>query len=268
MRLTFLGIASLAALLPSSAAPASEAAARVDSGSVKAESTPAEGPRVLRLPLPGETAWQPLTFRSIETHTRYSVRQDPEGQPAFRAESDCGASALTVPLPAGIDAARWPRLAWRWRVERALDVPEERSRSGDDFSARVYVLFRFEAERASTFERLQRGLGKRLFGVEMPGQTLNYVWASRVPVGAHWTSPYHEDAQLVAVRTNREGGASGWHESIIDWSADARRLFDPPPRSSPYALGLMTDADGVCGQAVAWYSDFRLLGPEKEGGSP
>lgn len=240
-----------------------------DSQSAPFEPSPAEK----ALPLPGDAAWQSLRFRSIETPTRYEVRADPEGRPAFRAVSECGASALTVALPPDVDATRWPRLAWRWRVERGLDVAGEQTKAGDDFAARVYVMFRFDAERASTFERLQRGLGKRLFGVEMPGRTLNYVWTSRVPAGESWTSPYHEDARLVAVESSQRGEAatttaaagpaSRWRETIIDWSLDAKRLFSPPPGSQPYALGIMVDADNVCETAIAWFSDFRLLGPAR-----
>lgn len=227
------------------------------------------GPTERALPAPGDAAWQPLLFRNIETPTRYEVREGPEGRPAYRATSECGASALTVALPADLDAARWPRLAWRWRVERGLDVPDEKSKAGDDFAARVYVMFPFDPERASTFERLQRGLGRRLFGVEMPGLTLNYVWTSRVPVGEAWTSPYHADAVLAAVESSRRtrdtpasGPDSGWRETIVDWAADAQRRFAAPPRSQPYALGIMVDADGTCESAVAWFADFRLLGPQ------
>ena len=124
-------------------------------------------------------------------------------------------------------------------------------------------------------DRLQRQLGRSLFGVEMPGQTLNYVWSSRVPIGQSWTSPHHPDARLVAVATSRpaagqaEHGEVGevgevgeWSEIVVDWAADAKREFGDAPRAAPYALAIMVDADAVCGRAAAWFSDFRLLGPE------
>jgi hypothetical protein len=221
------------------------------------------------LPQPGDPAWKPLRFRSIETPTRYEVRVDPDGRPAFRAISECGASAMRLALPETISAARTPRLAWRWRIEEALDVADETTRSGDDFAARVYVLFPFEPGRHGMLDRLQRQLGHSLFGVEMPGQTLNYVWSSRAPIGQSWTSPHHADARLVAVATSRpqagqaENSANGeWSEIVVDWAADAEREFEDGPRAAPYALAIMVDADAVCGRAVAWFSDFRLLGPE------
>lgn len=214
----------------------------------------------------GDAAWQPLEFRSIERHTNYEVRIDASGRSAFRAQSECGASAMSLLLPKDLDLTTTPRLAWRWRIERGLDITAETTRSGDDFAARVYVLFEFDADSAGPFERLERAVGRRLFGVDLPGKTINYVWASRVPVGQTWTSPHHDDAKLIAIATNSSGSDGGdWEEQVVDIEADARRLFSPGPSQQPYALALMVDADDTCSTAVAWFSDFRLLGPELTG---
>ena len=218
--------------------------------------------REIALAAPGSEAWKPLFFRSIDRHTRYEIRMDPAGRPAYRAVSDCGASLMRLALPDDLDLAQTPRLAWRWRIEQGLDVESEKTKSGDDFAARVYVLFEFDSKSAGLLERLERALGRRLFGLDMPGQTLNFVWASRAEVGEFWTSPYHANARLIAVASHSaEASRDGWRRTIVDLTDSARRLFDPPPRRRPYALALMVDADDVCGRAVAWFSDFRLLGP-------
>jgi len=220
---------------------------------------------VVPLPAPGEIEWHPLTFRSIEQQTLYTLETDPDGRPAYRAVSECAASALVLDLPDDFDLARTPRLSWRWRIERGLEIDQdrERSKTGDDFAARVYVLFRFDPERASLWQRMQNRVGQRLFGREMPGQALNYVWSSSTPTGRFWTSPHHEDTRLLAVESRSNAPSSrAWREVTVDLAVDATRLFSPPPRLQPYALGLMTDADDVCKNAIAWFSDFHLLGPE------
>ena len=210
----------------------------------------------------GDKRWQPLTFRSIENHTRYELTADPSGSAAYRAISHCAASAMLLRLPADFDLARTPRLAWRWRVEEGLENHNERTTEGDDFAARVYVLFRFDPDRASLWRRMQTQLGEKIFGAEIPGEAISYVWGSRAIVGDHWPSPSQTDARLLVLESSSDDESSeSWRQAIVDLAQDAERIFDPPPSLQPYAVGLMTDADDTCQTAIAWFSDFRLLGP-------
>jgi hypothetical protein len=211
--------------------------------------TAAEG--VPQLAQPGEPAWQPLRFRSIERTTDYAPLPGEPG--GVRAEARCSASALVLPLER-VDLARTPVLHWRWRVVRGLDVADERSRSGDDFAARVYVMFRFRPERAGWLERVQRALGRRLYGSEMPGTALSFVWGSRVAVGSTWTSPYTEHSRMIALASGPE---SGWRSESVDLPAAYERAFGESPPAAE-GLGIMSDADDTCQHAVAEFRDFRL----------
>ena len=219
------------------------------------------------LPVPGDSSWKPLLFRSIERPTRFEVMDDPDGRPAFRATSDCGASALLLELPADFDLTKTPRLAWRWRVEQGIDATrhDEKTKAGDDFAARVYVLHGFDADRSTAWQRMEHKMGRTLFGAETPGETINYVWADQVDQGQSWTSPSRDEAMILALETSSSAPSSStWREAIVDLPLDAARLFSPPPRKAPYAIGLMSDSDGFCQRSVAWFSDFRLLGPATE----
>jgi len=206
------------------------------------------------LPAPGSDAWQPLAFPRIERHTRYAtVRED--GRPVLRAESECSASALLLPLR-DVDLAETPLLRWRWRVEAGLAPADERSRGGDDFAARVYVAFPFEPERASLLERARRRLATAVYGAETPGASLTYVWAAREPVGARWPNPYTAASRMI-VATSAASAPAGWVEVEADLLADYRRAFDRAP-PAPLFLALMTDTDDRCLRARARYADFRL----------
>ncbi|MGH0032631.1 MAG: DUF3047 domain-containing protein [Myxococcota bacterium] len=208
-------------------------------------------PGVLPLAPPGSDAWQPLAFRSVERTTDYA----PLDEGGVRAEARCSASALVLPLEeTDLDLARTPVLHWRWRVDRPLAIADERSKGGDDFAARVYVMFRFEPEKASLLERARQSLGRRLFGTEMPGTALNFVWSSGEDPGALWTSPYTGSARLLAVA---RGAVDDWRSESVDVVEAYRRAFDAEP-PEPLALGLMTDADDACQHAVARYADFRF----------
>jgi hypothetical protein len=221
-------------------------------------STPAlaqGGGRVITLPAPGSDEWQPLHFPKIERHTRYQVVEI-EGRPVFRAHAECSASGMVLPLE-GVDLRHTPRLAWSWKIERGLEIANERAKEGDDFAARVYVLFRFDAERASLWSRLQRRVASALYGEELPGKAINYVWSSRAEPGESWTNPYSQDAVMVA---RRSGEVGEWRSEVVDLVADHHRLLGDP-LIPPLAVAVMSDADNSCGEATAYFADFRLTGP-------
>lgn len=201
------------------------------------------------LPPPGQDGWEPLTFRSISRHTVYTPLADGD----LRAEADCAASALVLPL-AGIDLERTPVLRWRWRVDEPLQIADERSRGGDDFAARVYVMFHFQPDGASLLERIRQDLGRRWYGTELPGSALSFVWSSHEAPGSLWSNPYAAESRMIALE---RGPASDWREEAVDVVAAYRRAFGqaPPP---PLALGIMTDADDSCQRAVARYGSFRF----------
>ena len=207
-----------------------------------------------QLPELTSPAWKPFTFGNIEKHTVYSVVAEDPGW--LRAESDCAASARMIPL-ANVDLAKTPVLHWRWRVDRALAIRAERTKPGDDFAARVYVMFRFEPDKASFLQRLRHRVGSAAYDVEAPGTALSLVWSSREPEGAHWKSPYGDESAMLVVAggTKRETGT--WYRESLNIASAYRASFatDPPPL---LALAVMTDADNSCGKATAGFADFHF----------
>jgi hypothetical protein len=206
------------------------------------------------LPAAGSEGWEPLHFED-RRHTSYTRVQE-GGRAVLRAESECAASGLTLRL-AELDLADTPLLRWRWRVDEALDIEDERARRGDDFAARVYVLFPFEPSRATWMQKLRHGLGGAIFGVEPPGSALSFVWSSRAEPGSAWVSPYSAETRLVALARGR---SDTWRSESVDVAHHYRSAFghEAPP---PLALGIMTDADDSCQRAVALYADFSFAAP-------
>jgi len=201
--------------------------------------------------------FEPIEFGSVEKATEYRIQADG----TVAADSRCGASGLTLSLEAqGTDVARTPWLVWRWRVDEPMSGTAEKTRGGDDFAARVYVLFDFEQERATFWQRLQHDLAKALYGEVMPGLALVYVWAGQAPVGSHWPNPYAEQAQVVVLRSHaneadRDPGWRGEHVNVFD---DFARLFG---RSPPKVAGvaIMTDSDDTCTRARASYGPLEFM---------
>lgn len=217
----------------------------------------------LALATPGAAPWQPLHFPKIAAHTEYAVLNT-DGASALRATSRCAASALTHDLaPLHRDAKsnaptnlldRFPILEWRWRVPGPLDLAHEKTKREDDFAARVYVMFEFDAARASWIEKARHSLGQKIYGAQVPGNAINYVWTSRVPAGETWTSPYTENAKLVSLGF---GTLKEWKQERVDVAADYRKLFGaaPPP---VLAIAVMSDSDNSCRTTEAWFAEISL----------
>jgi len=218
---------------------------------------PAAGADGFPLSTPGSDDWRPLAFRGIANQTRYTLESF-EGMEVAKAESNCGASGLVLRLDA-IRLDQTPLLRWRWRVDRGLDVLEEQTKAGDDFAARVYILFKFDESRASTFQRLRHRLAKLIYGKEIPGSTLNFVWTSRLPAGTVWDNPFESSAKMIALA---QGANHGWRTETVDVVARYRELFRSPA-PPPLGLAIMSDSDNSCQRTEARFADFKFLNPSE-----
>ena len=211
------------------------------------------------LPPPGVSPWEALHFPKVERHTRYEVLRGVAEAPTLRSESECSASGFVLALD-DIDLAETPRLSWRWRIHQGLQTEDEKVKSGDDFAARVYVIFAYDPRRSSWLERAARRAAKLLFGRELPGEAINYVWASRAAVGEHWPNPFTDAARMVSLRTHSDApDARSWHTEAVDLRADRLAMLGEPLPPIE-AIAVMTDTDNGCTRASAEFADFRLLG--------
>jgi hypothetical protein len=212
-----------------------------------------------RLPGPESGAWRSLVFPKVKKHTNYEAVSE-AGASVWRARAECSASAVYVPNET-VDLRRTPILRWRWKLEQGVDVADERVKAGDDFAARVYVMFEFDEENAAWWEPAARALAGRWYGEVIPGKAINYVWAARAAVGSRWKNPYTDASEMIVQRTGR---TEGWHAEQADIVADYRAAFghEPPPLLS---VAVMSDADNTCQKAVAYLADFRFTERESMG---
>jgi hypothetical protein len=173
--------------------------------------------------------WAP---RKLAGETQYRLRSDGPSV-ALYARSEGTASGLYRETK--VDLFVSPVLHWSWRVDRPVDGTNERSRAGDDYAARVYVVF-----------------GRGLLPWHM--RAINYVWSSREPAGSVWPNAFTSNAWMIAVRSG-SGDTGRWHHEARDVLSDYRRLFgeDPPEVS---AVAIMTDTDNTQLAAEAWYGDI------------
>ena len=111
--------------------------------------------------------------------TLYEVTTE-NGAPVLHATS-AGAHAGLV---RGIDvvAPTQAKLMWRWKIRAPLTGnTRERERAGDDYAARVFVVFETSVNPFRT-------------------RAINYVWAAHEPAGATYPSPYTRTVGMVVRR--------------------------------------------------------------------
>ncbi|SDW80137.1 DUF3047 domain-containing protein [Marinobacter mobilis] len=200
--------------------------------------------------------WEPLEFPKIDRHSEYRLVTEDDTQ-VVMAQADNSASGLIARL--SVTPGEQLLLRWRWKVSNVYEGGNAREKAGDDYPARIYVAFEFEEEQAGFFERLKRGTVKALFGEELPGNALNYIWANQLPEGEFVANPYAEETVMVAVNSGADM-AGLWMTVERDIVADYRRAFGQAPPAI-VGIGIMSDADNTGEAATAWYGDIELLSP-------
>ncbi|MBJ7277625.1 DUF3047 domain-containing protein [Marinobacter salarius] len=204
-----------------------------------------------------EDGWEPMEFPKIDRHSRYQLTDD-NGEQVVMATTDNSASGLIARV--SVEPGDSLILRWRWKVSNVYEQGNARKKEGDDYPARIYVAFEFEPDEAGFFERAKRKTVEVVFGEELPGNALNYIWANRLPVGEIVANPFTDTTMMVAVNSGT-ANTGEWVTVERDIVADYRKAFDREP---PKLVGvaIMSDSDNTGASATAWYGDVRLVKPD------
>lgn len=176
------------------------------------------------------TGWEPKQFKGA---TEYQIVSE-DGRRVLRARARASASGLFKEV--GLDPKRWRILSWSWKISGTLPKGDARQKAGDDYPARVYVVFQ------ATLPWNTRGI--------------TYIWANKLPQGQAVPNPFSSQVKLVAVRSG-EARAGQWLSEQRDVYRDFLEFFGEPPPAIG-AIAVMTDADNTGGQAEAFYGDIFI----------
>ena len=101
--------------------------------------------------------WQPLTFPKIDRHSTYAISQC-EKTTCLQMESNNAASGLI--LKQTFNIYQYPILKWRWKVSNVYRKGDSSTKKGDDYPARLYVVFAYDPTKASAGKRLRYQIGR------------------------------------------------------------------------------------------------------------
>ncbi|MEH6825073.1 MAG: DUF3047 domain-containing protein [Motiliproteus sp.] len=178
----------------------------------------------------GARTWKTKAFKGL---TRYTL-VDVEGSRVLAAHSQDAASAIFFEMDYSL--SDFPILSWRWKIEQTLEQGDARFKQGDDYAARIYIVF------------------PHWFFPKT--KTINYIWANRLAKGESIANPFTANAMMLALQSgNAQAGT--WVTERRDVREDYRRLFgEEPPRVG--AIVIMSDTDNSHSEARAWFDDLRI----------
>ncbi|WP_163338730.1 DUF3047 domain-containing protein [Desulfopila sp. IMCC35008] len=201
--------------------------------------------------------WEPFTFHGIDDHSSYRIVEE-EKTTCLEMRTAGGASALI--LKTRFDVYNAPILSWRWKVDNIYAHGNYLEKQGDDYPARLYVIFAYDPEKASWSRKLKYTAGKVIYGEYPPDSTLNYIWANRPDAPDVITNVYVDRAKMIPV----DRGArylNQWRNYEVDIVADYEKAFGAkPPRMA--TLGVMIDGDNTGEVARSCIDFIRLSGSE------
>jgi hypothetical protein len=178
-----------------------------------------------------ESGLEGWSEKSFKGNTEYRIVEE-SGHNVLQAKSDGTASGLVFETE--YDPNEYPILSWRWKIANTLVKGDSRTKAGDDYAARIYVIF------------------PHWFFLKT--RTLNYIWANQLPKNSSQISPYASNDMMIAVESGPDK-VGQWlvvRRNLVD---DYRRAFGEIPPDVG-AIAIMTDTDGTGESTVAWYGDI------------
>ncbi len=189
----------------------------------------------------GIKKWQAETFsgKSIYTIEKY------KGRLALKALSHNSASGLV--LKKRIDLTKTPYLNWSWLVEKKLLALNERSKSGDDFVARIYVVM---------------DGGFMIWNTK----SLNYVWSSNQDKGVVWDNAFAGSSVKMMSTQGKNSEKGRWYQEKRNVYQDLINTFgdkgsaDKNRQTYQYIdiIAIMTDTDNSGKEAESYYGDITF----------
>lgn len=186
--------------------------------------------------------------------TRYQIRHW-DGTNAVEAVADSSMALLGRPLT--VDLERFPILCWRWRVDAALKSADMRTKTGDDYAARVYLTFSIPTDQLSIGTRAKLALARTIYGDQVPDAAINYVWDNQQPVETLMNNAYTDRARMIVVRSGN-ADAGRWLSERRDVLADFQRAFGRLTGKLK-GIAIAVDTDNTKEHARAGFADFRFV---------
>lgn len=196
--------------------------------------------------------WKPVFLSKTKRPTKYTIEVDHQGH-YLKAESNASASAILH--QSVFSVYEFPQIRWQWKIMNVYERGNVGTKAGDNSPLRIYVLFQYDPEKASSIEKAVYHIARFIHGEYPPYAALCYFWASQpTDKGSISTSPHEQRVKMIALQGGTDKIGT-WQEERINILDDYRKAFgkEPPPMAN---IGIMNDSDYTGERSVAY---VRLL---------
>ena len=174
--------------------------------------------------------WRSKSFKGT---TEYTWTK--EGDRSYvRATSKGTASGLYYKIE--YDPKQYPYITWEWKVDNIIAGGDATRKSGDDYGARVYVVFP-----AFFFWNTK---------------AINYIWANRLPKEEMIPNPYTSNNIMISIESGRTETGK-WISETRNVYEDYKHFFGREP-SKVGAVAIMTDSDDTGESVSAGYGPIAV----------
>lgn len=201
----------------------------------------------------GLTPWTATYLPSVERRTIFQIVED-DGQRVLRVTVDRSAGSLVTAVPPSQRGAS--SLRWRWRLPAHNPLSDPRTKKGDDFPLRLYVLFDYDVYKLGFLDRTKLTIARRLYGEHLPAAALCYVWDPALTAGTSIWNAFTDRVRMIVVRSGGQD-LGRWVGEQRDVRRDFRQAFgeEAPPIKGIAVAG---DADNSGGASVGFMGDIWL----------
>ena len=177
------------------------------------------------------TEWEEKSFVG---NTEYQLVEN-EGEVVLNAKAAGSSSGLFNTGDIILDDT--PVLNWRWKVAQIGEGNNERTKPGDDYPVRLYVIVSGGVQFWKSY-------------------SLVYVWSNSAQVNESWDNPYTSNVKHIAVESGTEH-VGEWRSYQRNVKDDFTRVFGVQPKKLK-AVAIMTDSDNSGQNFEAWYGDIQF----------
>ena len=101
----------------------------------------------------------------------------------------------------------FPKVRWRWKVDNIFQKGNAKTKEGNDYPLRIYILFKYDPERASGWEKIQYQYAKLIYGEYPPHSTIDYIWSSRQHPETIITNSHSNKSKMILLQKGLENVA-------------------------------------------------------------
>jgi len=200
------------------------------------------------------SSWKELKFPKIKRYSRYTILKSEGG--ILKAESDRSASGIIYKHK--FNVYKYHAAKWRWKIKSVYKRGNAKSKSGDDYPIRIYIIFKYNPEKASFFERAKYNAAKLIYGEYPPHSTINFVWASRNHSERMITSPYTGRAKMIFLQKGNKN-AGKWINEKVNILKEYKKAFGKMPPAIA-GIAVMNDSDNTKEKAVSYLDYIEVYG--------